>query len=64
MAKKNSKKSDFKTTIIYLGILFSIILFFVKIVLGVVGWVSVFAPVLIAFFIVYLFSALKNKIKN
>jgi hypothetical protein len=64
LAKRKSKKRDFKTIIISLGILFSIILFVVKIIFGSVGWLSVFAPVIFAFLIVFLLAVLKDTIKK
>ena len=64
MAKRKNKKRDFKTIIVSLGILFSIILFVVKIIFGSVGWLSVFAPVIFAFLIVFLLAVLKDTIKK
>jgi hypothetical protein len=64
VSKKKSKKKDFKTIVINLGILFSIILFVVKLSFGSVGWIGVFTPVLIAFLITLLLSTLKNLINK
>jgi hypothetical protein len=64
LAKRKNKKKDFKTIIVSLGILFSIILFVVKIIFGSVGWFSVFAPVVFAFLIVFLLTVLKDTIKK
>ncbi|MFN8297267.1 MAG: hypothetical protein U0T69_13805 [Chitinophagales bacterium] len=64
MAKRKNKKRDFKTIIVSLGILFSIILFVVKIIFGSVGWLSVFAPVIFAFLIVFLLTVLRDTIKK
>ena len=64
MAKRKNKKKDFKTVIISLGILFSVILFVLKIIFGSVGWLSVFAPVIFAFLIVFLLAVLKDTIKK
>jgi len=64
LAKRKNKKSDFKTIIVSLGILFSIILFVVKIIFGSVGWLSVFAPVIFAFLIVFLLTVLRDTIKK
>jgi len=64
LAKRKNKKSDFKTIIVSLGILFSIILFIVKIIFGSVGWLSVFAPVIFAFLIVFLLTVLRDTIKK
>jgi hypothetical protein len=64
LAKRKNKKRDFKTIIVSLGILFSIILFVVKIIFGSVGWLSVFAPVIFAFLIVFLLTVLRDTIKK
>jgi len=64
VAKRKKKKLEFKTIIIYLGILFSLILFLLKVVFGTVGWLSIFAPVLFAFLIVFLIQVLKSTIKK
>jgi len=64
LAKRKNKKSDFKTIIVSLGILFSIILLIVKIIFGSVGWLSVFAPVIFAFLIVFLLTVLRDTIKK
>ena len=64
MAKRKNKKKDFKTVIISLGILFSVILFVLKIIFGSVGWLSVFAPVIFAFLIVFLLTVLRDTIKK
>lgn len=69
MAKRKSKKTtanqtSIKQVLISLGILFSTILFLIKVITGSVGWLEVFAPVVIAFFIVFLLSALKTIIRK
>jgi len=65
VARKRKKRGlVFKTIIVYLGIAFTIILFLIKISLGNVGWLGVFAPVLIAFFIVFLLSVIKTVVEK
>ncbi|WP_442591222.1 hypothetical protein ACSBL2_08315 [Pedobacter sp. AW31-3R] len=64
MAKRRSKKAtarsgSLKKTVVSLGILFSIILFIIKIITGSVGWFEVFTPVVIAFFIVFVLFAIR-----
>ena len=64
MAKRRTKKTKtnqagINQVIISLGILFSVGLFAIKVITGSTGWLEVFAPVLIAFLIVFLLSAVK-----
>ncbi len=58
--KSRTKKREVKTVLISLGIVFSIIMFVVKLIGGSIGWFEVFAPLLIAFFIVFVISILKT----
>ncbi len=62
MAKKKRKR-NFSNTLISLGVAFTIVLFVVKIIVGRLGWLDVFAPLLIAFFIIFLLSVLKTAVK-
>jgi len=62
--KTVKKKTGFKQVLISLGILFSTILFIIKILTGSIGWFEVFAPVIIAFFIIFLLSALKTVLRR
>ena len=64
MAKKKKTKFEFKTVLVYLAILFTSILFIIKIFSRSLGWLDVFAPLLIAFLIFFLLSALKIIIKK
>ena len=64
MAKKKKQKLEFKTVLVYMGILFTGILFIVKIFSKSLGWLDVFAPLLIAFLIIFLLSLLKIIIKK
>ena len=64
MAKRRTKKdkinqTGFKQVLISLGILFSVILFMIKLITGGIDWFEVFAPVIVAFFIVFAITALK-----
>ncbi len=59
-AQKRAKQRGIKEVLISLGILFSSILFIVKLIMGSIGWLEVFAPILIAFFIVFLLTVLKS----
>jgi len=69
VAKRRTKKTaahqtGFKKAVISLGILFSMILFLIKIIAGSIGWFEVFAPVLIAFFILFLLSLLRMVLRK
>jgi hypothetical protein len=69
MAKRKTKKTTanqtgLKQTLILLGIIFSSVLFIIKLVTGRVGWFEVFAPVVIAFFIVFLLSVMKSILRK
>ncbi|MCX2483763.1 hypothetical protein [Pedobacter sp. MR2016-24] len=69
MAKRRTKKTTahqtgFKKAVISLGILFSVILFLIKIITGSMGWFEVFAPVLIAFFILFMLSVLRTVLRK
>lgn len=69
MAKRKTKKTtanqtSLKQALILLGITFSGVLFIIKLVTGMVGWFEVFAPVVIAFFIVFLLSALRSILRK
>lgn len=64
MAKRRAKKTKtnqagIHQVIISLGVLFSVGIFAIKITTGSRSWFEVFAPVLIAFLLVFLLSALK-----
>lgn len=69
MAKRRTKKiiakgRSLKEVLILLGVLFSAILFMIKVIIGGIGWFEVFTPVLIAFFIVFLLSVLKAVLRK
>ncbi|WP_316839830.1 hypothetical protein [Pedobacter gandavensis] len=66
MAKRRSKKNriGFNRVLISLGILFTAILFIIRVIFGTVSWFEVFAPVIIAFFIVFLLTALKSALRK
>ncbi len=44
--------------------LFSGILFIIKIIFGRIGWVEVFAPVIIVFLILFLLSVLRTAVRK
>jgi len=65
VAKKKKKTTlDFKTVLVYLAILFTGILFIVKLFSKSLGWLDVFAPLLVAFCIIFLLSVVKLLIKK
>lgn len=67
MAKRRTKKTKqrgFKEILILLGMLFSSILFIIKIFIGRIGWLEVFAPVIIVFLILFLLSVLKTAVRK
>lgn len=69
MAKRRTKKTttkgrSLKEVLILLGILFTAILFMIKMIAGGIGWFEVFTPVLIAFFIVFLLSVLRTALRK
>lgn len=53
-----------KTVLISLGILFSVILFLIRLVTDGIGWFEVFAPVLITFLLIFLLSALRTVMRK
>jgi len=62
--KTTTNQTGIKQALISLGILFSVILFLIKIITGSVGWLEVFAPVMIAGFIVFLLNGLKAMLRK
>jgi len=65
MAKrKATKKRDVGTVLTLLGIIFSIMMFIVKLLGGSMSWVEIFVPLLIAFLIVFVISVLKAVLKR
>lgn len=62
--RTKTKQKGIKQVLISLGMLFSAILFIIKVITGGIGWFEVFAPVIIAFFIVFLLSALKTMLRK
>jgi cell shape-determining protein MreD len=64
VAKKKKRKTGFITILLYLGIVFTGILFMVKLVFKSVSWLDVFAPLLITFFIIFLLSVVKTAVKK
>ncbi|WP_344851657.1 hypothetical protein [Pedobacter jeongneungensis] len=67
MAKRRTKKTKqrgFKEILILLGMLFSCILFIIRIIFGRIGWLEVFAPVIIIFLILFLLSVLKTAVRK
>jgi len=61
---KKTKQRGFKEILILLGMLFSSILFIIKIFIGRIGWLEVFAPVIIVFMILFLLSVLKTAVRK
>jgi len=61
---RKTKQKGFKEILILLGMLFSCILFVIKIIFGRIGWLEVFAPVLIVFLILFLLSVLKTAVRK
>jgi hypothetical protein len=64
VAKRRTKQTGIKQILISLGILFSAILFIIKVITGGIGWLEVFAPVIIAFLIIFLLSAIKAALRK
>ncbi|WP_025142199.1 hypothetical protein [Pedobacter jeongneungensis] len=67
MAKRRTRKTKqrgFKEILILLGMLFSCILFIIKIIFGRIGWLEVFAPVIVVFLILFLLSVLKTAVRK
>ena len=69
MAQRRRKKTSvyqagINQVVILLGVLFSAVLFIIKLITGGVGWFQIFTPVLIAFFVVFLLSVLKTALKK
>jgi len=61
---RKTKQRGFKEILILLGMLFSSILFIIKIIFGPIGWLEVFAPVIIIFLILFLLSVLKTAVRK
>jgi hypothetical protein len=57
---RKTKQRGFKEILILLGMLFCCILFIIRIIFGRMGWLEVFAPVIIVFLILFLLSVLKT----
>ncbi|HEX7903867.1 MAG TPA: hypothetical protein VF487_08320 [Chitinophagaceae bacterium] len=65
MAKRKKKKTQgLQTILIYLAILFTAVLFTIKLFSRSVGWLDVFAPLLVVFLIIFLLSVLKIAAKK
>jgi len=69
VAKRRRKKTSgyqpgFKQVLILLGLLFSAALFLIKVITGGVGWFEIFAPVIVAFFIVFFLEVLRTSIRK
>lgn len=66
MAKRKNKKNriGFNQVLISLGILFTSMLFIIKMIIGRIGWFEVFTPVMIAFFIIFLLNTLKSILRK
>ena len=69
MAKKRTRKAvaqkmGFQRILVLLAVVFCVILFLIKILIGGIGWFEVFAPVIIAFFILFLLSVIKIVVRK
>jgi len=69
VAKRRRKKTSgyqprFKQVVILLGLLFSAALFLIKVITGGVAWFEIFAPVIVAFFIVFFLEVLRTSIRK
>jgi len=67
MAKRRTRKTKqrgFKEILVLLGMLFSSILFIIKSIFRSIGWLEVFAPVVIVFLILFLLSVLKTAVRK
>jgi hypothetical protein len=64
VAKKKKTKTNLASTLVFLGIVFTVILSMVKLLFKSVGGLDVFAPLLIAFFILFLLSLVKAVVKK
>ena len=58
--QKRTNKRGLQDVLISLGILLSVILLIMKFVWGGIGWLEIFAPVTIVFFITCLLAVLKK----
>ena len=69
MAKRRRKNTSgyqtgIKQVVILLGLLFSAALFLVKVITGGVGWFEIFAPVIVACFIVFFLEVLRTSVRK
>jgi hypothetical protein len=58
--QKRTNNRGLQDVLIWLGVLLSLILFIIKFTWGGIGWLEIFAPVMIVFFISFLLSVLKK----
>ncbi|MEJ5962222.1 hypothetical protein [Pedobacter immunditicola] len=58
--QKRRNHRGLQDVLISLGILLSLILFIIKFTWGGIGWIEIFAPVMIVLFISFLLAALKK----
>jgi len=69
VAQRRRKKTSvyqagINEVVILLGLLFSAVLFIIKVITGSVSWFEIFTPVIIAFLIVFLLSVLKTTLRK
>lgn len=69
MAKRRRKKTSayqagINQVVILLGLMFTAVLFIIRVIAGGVGWFEIFTPVIVAFFIVFLLSVLRTTLKK
>jgi len=58
--QKRRNHRGLQDVLISLGILLSLILFIIKLTWGGIGWIEIFAPVMIVFFMTFLLAAIKK----
>ena len=62
--KKKKKSSDFKTVLVYMALVFTGLLFILKLFVHTISWLDVFAPLLVVFLLLFLLSVLKAVLKK
>lgn len=64
MAKKRKKKFNFQKSLLYLAVIFSGLLFLLKISFDNQSWFQVFSPLLLAFIIIFSIQVFKTAIRK
>jgi Mn2+/Fe2+ NRAMP family transporter len=64
VARKRKKKSEFERIVISIATFLCLIMGLVKILFDTFSWLSVFAPIIVAFILVFCVKVLKSSLKR